>query len=772
MNRDATVVHSHDECRSRPYAGEVLRRALLLATVALAAALPVPAHGHGTAVSASELKLRRFETATLGRAHAAEHARLRRYQRSPRRRRAVRRAGVAARAAAAGDLDQVGRWTAPFDIPVFAINAVTLPTGKVLWFAYPNSPDYADGRKNESDAYLWDPAKGTGDDAFERVTPPIDPATGKPVNLFCAGTSFTADGRVVVSGGNLKYPADPGGPAYAGLKHLYTFDPFTKTWTRQPDMSHGRWYPSQLLLPDGRTFIMGGLDEGGFGVKNEDLELFTPSAAMDGVGTVEFLGPEGVLSKSGDPLVPPVGDYYPHLFWMPSGHGLVAGPWTIDTWRFEPPGAPPQLSFEDRANTAFSRVWGTAVLMPGGTGGSPEVMQIGGSDKPTADGAGTDPVATDSVSVYDERDDDAGWQDSDAIATGSLNVARSHANTVLLPDGTMATIGGGLGSVQTGSPNGSPGQYAAEEPQLQTELWDPATRTWALGAAQQEYRAYHSTAVLLPDGRIVSAGDDYNGRFTVDPTMNQRQDSAEIYEPPYLFDGTALAPRPRITSSATAMKWAKAYELGVAGADGTTRAVTRAALVAPGAATHAVDMNQRYVPLEVTARTSGSLTVKTPADGNIAPGGWYMLFVLDETGTPSMARWVRLDAAAPDPVVTPTPTPSATSTATPTPTASPTATPGPSPAATPAPTTVPPAVEPAVRAPTAKARIVRRHGKRRIRVTVGRSVRLTVRATLLLRDRRGHTRRRVVVTVRTGRSTVLTKLRVGRAVRAVRVRIR
>ena len=97
-----------------------------------------------------------------------------------------------------------------------------------------------------------------------------------------------------------------------------------------------------------------------------------------------------------------------------------------------------------------------------------------------------------------------------------------------------------------------------------------------------------------------------------------------------------------------------------------------------------------------------------------------------------------------------------------------TVTASPAPTATPAPTTV----KPAVRKPTARARIVRRSGKRRIRVTVGRSARLTVRATLLLRDRRGHTRRRVAVTLRTGRSTVLTKLRIARAVRTVRVRIR
>ena len=750
----------------------MLRRSILLVLAALAAALPAPAFGHGAAVGASELKLRRFETATLGAAHAAEHARLRRYIRSPRWRRAARRARVAARASAAGPLDQVGRWTDEFDIPVFAINAVMLPTGKVLWFAYPNSPDYADGRKDESDAYLWDPAKGTSAAAFEQVTPPIDPGTGKPVNLFCAGASLTADGRVVVTGGNLAYPADTGA-AYAGLDHVYTFDPFTETWTRQPDMNHGRWYPSQLLMPDGRTFIMGGLDEGGEGDKNEDLELFTPSAEMDGVGTVELLGPESVLSSSGTPGVPPVGDYYPHLFWMPSGHGLVAGPWGIDTWRFDPPGTPPQFSFEDIPNAASSRVWGTAVLVPGGTGGSPEVMQIGGSDKPFDDDLGVDPLAVKSVSVYDERDSDARWRDSDSLANGSLNVERSHANTVLLPDGTMATIGGGLGSMLAGGPNGSPGQYAAADPQLQTELWNPANRTWSLGAAQREFRAYHSTAVLLPDGRIVSAGDDYNGRFTDDPAtpeneaaQNQRQDSAELYEPPYLFDGSTPAPRPQLTSAPASVTWAGTYDLGVTRAASTTRNVTRAALVAPGAATHALDMNQRYLPLQVTASAPGSLTVKMPANENIAPGGWYMLFALDEEGTPSVAKWVRLGAAGPDPEVTPTPTPSVTTT--------PTATPSPTPAGSPSPTPTPapPTVKPAVRKPTATARIVRRRGKRRIRVTVGRSSRLTVRATLLLRDRRGHTRRRVAVTLRTGRSTVLTKLRVARAVRTVRVRIR
>jgi hypothetical protein len=751
----------------------VPRRAFPRALVVAAAALTIggvapPAQGHGLTATGPERRLRQFETAVLGPEHAAEHARARRSMASPRWRRALRRATArvtaTASAASAEPLDQVGRWNGQFDIPVFGINAVMLPTGKVLFFAYPNSPDYADGAKDQSDAYLWDPAAGTGAAAFERVTPPVDPVTDKPVNLFCAGASFTADGRVVVTGGNLMYPAQSPGGFYAGLDHVYTFDPFSETWKRQPDMNRGRWYPSQLLMPDGRTFIMGGLDESGNGTKNQDLELFTPSAAMDGVGTVELWGPEGFLGTNGDaPDGPPVGDYYPHLFWMPSGHGLVAGPWTVDTWQFDPAGTNTGVfSFVERPNTTFSRVWGTAVLVPAGPDGSHEVMQLGGSDKPAANSAGVDPLATDSATTFDERT--PGWHEKTTVAAGALNVARSHANTVLLPDGSMATVGGGFGAMNTGAPNGSPGQYAAEDAQKQIELWNPAARTWRLGPAQNEFRAYHSTALLLPDGRVLSAGDDYNGRFSgADAGMNQRQDSAELYEPPYLFDGDGPAPRPVLAGAPAELNYAKTYDLVVTrGVD--TRAVTRAVLVAPGAATHAVDMNQRYVPLAVTASSPTSLTVRAPANGDIAPGGWYMLFLLDDTGTPSVARWVRLGAGAPEPEPTATPSPEPTATTTPASEPAATATPTPAP---PEPVTT---TEP--QKPAAKARIIRRHGRRLVQVTIGRGTRLTVRATVLLRDKSGHTRRRVAVILRTGRSTVLKKIRVARAVRSVRVRIR
>jgi hypothetical protein len=156
---------------------------------------------------------------------------------------------------------------------------------------------------------------------------------------------------VLVTGGNLHYPATSPIGKYQGLNHVYTFDPFTETWKQQPDMAHGRWYPSQLLMPDGRTFIMGGLDENG--VETEDLEMFTPAAARGGQGTISLVG------RTGDPGSgrPPTGNYYPHLFWMPSGHGSWPGP-TRTTRGGSSPSAIPLRSTGPRSPTSTRRASG------------------------------------------------------------------------------------------------------------------------------------------------------------------------------------------------------------------------------------------------------------------------------------------------------------------------------------------------------------------------------------------------------------------------------
>ena len=200
----------------------------------------VRAHAHSGDLGVpgmTEQQLRDFETATLGPEHAAEHAAMRRDTRlsevaqidpEPTRNTAI------AAAAAAGEPEDVGRWdaSATINFNVVAIHAAMLPTGKVMLFSYPKRRLV----ENSAQAWLWDPAT----ERSPRKDPPLwrDPADGmiKPANIWCAGQTFTADGR---AGRVRRQPALPGRHRidYKGLNKVYTFNPFNETWTEQPDMA-------------------------------------------------------------------------------------------------------------------------------------------------------------------------------------------------------------------------------------------------------------------------------------------------------------------------------------------------------------------------------------------------------------------------------------------------------------------------------------------------------------------------------------------------------
>jgi hypothetical protein len=144
-------------------------------------------------------------------------------------------------------------------------------------------------------------------------------------------------------------------------------------------------------------------------------------------------------------------------------------------------------------------------------------------------------------------------------------------------------------------------------------------------AAQTIQRTYHSTAVLIPDGRVVSAGSD-NGAPT--------QVTYEIYSPPYLFKGA----RPVITSAPTTLTYGAKFKITTASAS----TITRVALIRPAATTHADDFDQRYVDLSFTIG-SGTITATAPANGNQAPPGYYMLVIVNSNGVPSVMPFLQLN---------------------------------------------------------------------------------------------------------------------------------
>ena len=628
-------------------------RATVAAVLAAAAALPAGAQAAGfPSLKAAagtnhraqrvEQRVRRIEIGLLGRGHAAEHARQRVL--------AHRAARVTRQAATplAPDNSLVppavgGAWAPSVPLPAIAINAALLHTGKVLYFAYPWRPGRPDPDNpgqtlpdsEQAVAYVFDPATGQS----KEVDPPINPDTGKPAIIFCAGTSTLPDGRILVVGGDV---GDPTVQPNQGADTVYTFDPDTETWQTFARTRQGRWYPTQLEMGDGRTVIMAGMpkqsDPDWSIATNADVEIFSPDGTMQRLQS---------FRTDGTGYNPTYLGQYPHLFWMPDGHALIAGPRKTDTWRFLPP-TPGQddAGSQDMPDLPTFREWAAGALLPG----SAKVMLFGGSDKDDRY-VGSQNVwpATTSTTVFDDRNPTLGWQPG-----ADMNAPRSFANSVLLPDGRIAVVGGGVGET-----NNILYRWQYTAAQLRVDLYDPAANTFTYGNAQAEGRTYHSTALLLPDGRVMSAGDDING--PTGPDSGVKTDTAEMWSPPYLFnaDGTA-ATRPVIDSAPASIDYGKPFLVGTSGA------VSRAVLVAPGAVTHDNDMSQRVVPLATPVAGDGGITLQAPASGNEAPPGYYMLFVLDANGTPSVARFVLL-RDEPDATPTPTPTPTVTVSPTPTP---------------------------------------------------------------------------------------------------------
>jgi len=206
------------------------------------------------------------------------------------------------------------------------------------------------------------------------------------------------------------------------------------------------------------------------------------------------------------------------------------------------------------------------------------------------------------------------WQQTDP-----MTFPRTYHTQTLLPDGTVFVSGGGV-TTDPVDPRVAVGP---------AELWSPVTETWTTMASLSVPRLYHSTALLLPDGRVLVAG---GGRFFGQPDPSD-QLSAEIYSPPYLFKGA----RPAITSApATAT-----YGASITVETPDAARIATVSLIRLGSVTHAFNMDQRFLPLGFAAG-GGSLSVQAPASANLAPPGYYMLFIVDANGVPSVAAILKL----------------------------------------------------------------------------------------------------------------------------------
>jgi YVTN family beta-propeller protein len=497
-----------------------------------------------------------------------------------------------------------GMWSAVQAWPMNAIHAALLPNGKVLTYGTPLNTDSQDGRTFD----VWTPALGFGAAAH------VSSFEAGRVNSFCSTATWLTDGRLIVSGGNTARGSNLVNAVSGGIA------------TEASQMADDRWYATMLTLPDGRALIVGGIDpytesmvsNPEAAIQNGQVSM-TPEIYTPGTGWRTLPG-----AKSRDAFGP---DYlrasYPRSWVAPNGQ--VFGISSETMWYLDPAANNGSGSIRiagkfktPASNTAPVNVGATnsAVMFAPG-----RILQMGGNGYFNGDGYPGSNMAT----IVDIN-----GANPVLTETTRMSYARRYVNALVLPDGKVLASGG----TKVGNNGGSDAVFA-------TEIWNPDTGTWTVGASAVRIRVYHSSTMLLPNGTVLSLGGGTPG-----PQYNP---NVEVYYPPYLFrsvNGAAqLAPRPVMTGI-SALSFAPGATLQIDMLDAS--AVSRLVLVGNSTVTHSFNVGQRHIPLTFT-QDGDRLTATLPATHNTVPPGYYQVFALNAAGVPSRGVIVGIGVAASPP---------------------------------------------------------------------------------------------------------------------------
>jgi galactose oxidase len=489
---------------------------------------------------------------------------------------------------AASPAAEVGQWSSSIPLPNVPIHTHVLPTGKVLFWGRRDPPaqtDFDSLNQHSTRAFIWDPANPL-DPARVTNDQPVD-SQGYSINLFCSGHTFLADGRLLVTGGHL-FDGQ-------GLNTSVFYDPFSDQWSAGPTMNNGRWYPTAVTLPDGKVFVSSGSFATG------PLQPPTNLSAIDDVSQILESGAWQNLTK-----FPKQFPLFPRFHVAPSGALFMSGSNAM-TFLFE--------DFENNPGTWVSvgrRSVDNAEYAPSVMFDVGKVVFIGGGS------------TTNVVEVIDLNAPNPGW-----AVVSPMKFRRRQHNATLLPDGTVLVTGGSQG---TGF--NDLGDLAVRIP----ELWDPKLGIWTEMAPEAVDRCYHSTAVLLPDGRVFSAGGgEYAPSNGVSNPPGDTHANAQLFSPPYLFKGT----RPKITKAPSQVVYGEKFNVETPDAN----LISGITWLRLGSVTHSFDQNQR-INFLVFQQTANRLTVTAPADGHVCPPGHYILFILNKQNVPSEGAIIKIAPVA------------------------------------------------------------------------------------------------------------------------------
>lgn len=462
------------------------------------------------------------------------------------------------------DANIKGTFSAVVNWPLIPIHAVLLPDGRVMSYG-------TDGQGNQTGQFnydVWDPSKGTGT-ASHLMLPNT---TG--TDIFCSAQIIVpSSGAVLLAGGDTIV----NGVRNYSVNDANFFDYTRNAMYAAPQkMAALRWYPSILTLANGKLLVLGGRAD-------PDTPAPTPELYSDADGWTSLTGATsndayGLRNWS-----------YPRAWQAPNGKVFVATIWG-GTYYLDASGngslAPTPL------NLSEGDVYLPSVMYAPG-----KILALRKLNKAVSiDINGATPTATKVTGVGQDR---------------------YHGSATVLANGQVFVDGGSMVS------------NVANGVAYQAKIWNPTTKAWTTAAKAAKMRLYHAVSLLLPDGTVLTAGGGAPGPVT---NLN-----AEIYTPPYLYKaGGVKATRPAIQTAPTAITWGSTF---TATADVT--GINRVTLIKTGSATHTVDFDQRFMDLSFTV-SGTNLSIKAPTSANIAPPGYYMLFVFNSAGVPSVAKIIKL----------------------------------------------------------------------------------------------------------------------------------
>ncbi len=458
--------------------------------------------------------------------------------------------------------------------PLIPLELVTLPDGRVMSYGTDGN-----GKQSGETIYdIWNPREGVGANAH--LTLPNRTGT----DLFCSGLLIVPGaGSVLVVGGDRTVD----GKRNWASPDINFFDYKQNALTSAGrTMERPRWYPTVATLPDGDVLVVGGrLDPMHYAPLPE---LYHPQKGWRKLAAADLDMAYGSDNWS-----------YPRLWVAPNGKVFNITR-LGQTFYLDVTGDGHVSMLKTKLLRSHSYL--PSLMYAPGKVLSLRLMGVANVVDFTQDG---EPKVT---------------------RTDWYNPMRFNASATVMADGQVFISGGGLKNNDSGS---------AILANRVAEIWNPGTGHWLKAAVAKKERLYHSVALLMQDGTVLTGGGGAGG------ARAENNLDVEIYYPPYLYkkDGSGqMAERPLVTHAPDFIDWAKSFTIHA------STDVSRLTLVKLGSATHAQVFDQRFMDLKFMKSGDKVYRVTAPANRNIALPGYYYIFAFNKNGVPSIAKILKLDA--------------------------------------------------------------------------------------------------------------------------------